>query len=92
LTCTSIACVAAEKIFENTLCITTELSTHNAVDINTLEDLRKKMKKSKPLLRRQLKNNKNRRLQMIKRMHQKVLQRRREFVRAELIEQWSVAC
>ena len=50
------------------------------------------MKKTKLLVRRQLKTNKNGRLQMIKRMHQKVVQRRREFVRAELIEQWSVAC
>lgn len=50
------------------------------------------MKKTKILMRRKLKTNKNRRLQMIKRMHQKILHRRREFVRAELIEQWSVAC
>ena len=50
------------------------------------------MKKSKPLQRRQLSSNKNRRLQMLKRSHKKVLQRRKEFVRAELVEQWSVAC
>lgn len=50
------------------------------------------MKKSRPMLRRQLMANKNRRLQMLKRMHKKVLQRRKEFVRSELVEQWSVAC
>jgi hypothetical protein len=50
------------------------------------------MKKSKPMMKRQLRSNKNRRLQMLKRAHKKVLQRRQEFVRAELVEQWTVAC
>ena len=49
------------------------------------------MKKSKPMVKRQLRCNTNRRLQMLKRNHKKVLQRRKDFVRAELIEQWSIA-
>ncbi len=50
------------------------------------------MRRNKSLKRKTLQSNTNRRLQMFKRMRKKILQRRREFVRAELVQQWSVAC
>ncbi|WP_164078302.1 hypothetical protein [Alteromonas facilis] len=50
------------------------------------------MRRNKPLKRRNLRSNTTKRLIMFKRMRQKILQRRREFVRAELVEQWSIAC
>ena len=49
------------------------------------------MKRNQPLKRRTLSSHAARRLQVFKRTRQKILQRRREFVRAELAEQWSLA-
>jgi hypothetical protein len=49
------------------------------------------MRKSRPLKNRALQNNRMKRLSMFKRTRKKILQRRREFVRAELIQQWSLA-
>lgn len=50
------------------------------------------MKRNQPLRRRTLNSQSSRRLQIFKRTRKKLLQRRREFVRAELAEQWSIAC
>ena len=50
------------------------------------------MRKAKILRRPKLRANNTRRLLMLKRNHKKILQRRRDFVRAELAEQWAVAC
>ncbi|MBT0584993.1 hypothetical protein [Alteromonas oceanisediminis] len=50
------------------------------------------MKKARILRKPKLRTNNTRRLLMLKRNHKKILQRRREFIRTELAEQWPVAC
>lgn len=49
------------------------------------------MRKSNTMRSRAIQNNRMKRLSMFKRSRKKILQRRREFVRAELIQQWSLA-
>ncbi len=50
------------------------------------------MRRTRSIERRRLRTNPAKRLMMFKKTRKKILQRRREFVRAELAEQWQVAC
>lgn len=59
--------------------------------LESVKEINKRMKRNQPLKRRTLSSHAARRLQVFKRTRQKILQRRREFVRAELAEQWSLA-
>ena len=50
------------------------------------------MRRTRSIERRRLGTNAAKRSMMFKKTRKKILQRRREFVRAELAEQWQVAC